>query len=273
MCFLGVLVLTYHTAVQLTSNVLSGRVDIPYCCTRYRWCVSWACWCRPTCWLWSRRSPLSPPWWGWRKFSCTESTTRDKSTQRSTRKNWLQLYRFASRDNSTHERTGGCCTDSPHHAAYGKTCRCCTESPPETSPHNAANARTDYCRTKLPTSSHNGAHERTDCCRTKPPTSSHNAAHKRTDCCRTKPPTSPHNAAHKRTDCCRTKPPTSPHNAAHERTDCCRTKPPPSPHNGAHMEELVMQHTGYSKQFSNILKLLCLLSEVSAVTLALLHSI
>ena len=101
MCFLGVLVLTYHTAVQLTSNVLSGRVDIPYCCTRYRWCVSWACWCRPTCWLWSRRSPLSPPWWGWRKFSCTESRPET----------------------------------SPHNAAHGRTDYSCTDSHPETIPH------------------------------------------------------------------------------------------------------------------------------------------
>ena len=44
MCFLDVLVLTYLTAVHITRDVFSGRVDTPYCCIRYRWCIFWVCW-------------------------------------------------------------------------------------------------------------------------------------------------------------------------------------------------------------------------------------
>ena len=45
MCFLDVLVLTYLTAVYVTGDVFTGRVDIPHCCKRYSWCVFWMCWC------------------------------------------------------------------------------------------------------------------------------------------------------------------------------------------------------------------------------------
>ena len=43
--FLGVL--TYPIAVHVTGDAFLGRVDIPHCCIRYRWCVSCACWHTP----------------------------------------------------------------------------------------------------------------------------------------------------------------------------------------------------------------------------------
>ena len=105
MCFLGVF--TYPIAVHVTGDVFPGCVHIPHCCARYRWCFSWVCWCCLTCWLWSRRSPLSALQGAWRKFCCTET--------------------------------------SPHSAAHDITDYCFTESPPKTKiPHSAAHERTDY---------------------------------------------------------------------------------------------------------------------------------
>ena len=133
MCFLGVF--TYPIAVHVTDDVFPGCVDIPQCCTRYRWCVSWVCWCCLTCWLWSRRSPLSALQGAWRKFCCTETSPHS----------------------AAHERTDYCFTESPpkakspHSAAHERTDYCFTESPPKTkSPHSTAHERTDYCFTESP---------------------------------------------------------------------------------------------------------------------------